>query len=55
MDQKSLKKNKAKLGRLKDAYKHVKDNNSRTGAAPQSCPYYDDFNELLGERDISQF
>ena len=32
----------------------AKDNNSRTRAAPQSCPYYNDFNELLGERD-SQF
>ena len=50
--EKSVKQIKAKLGRLKDAYKQVKDNNSRTGAAPQSCPYYNDFNELLGERDI---
>ena len=44
---KSVKQIKAKLGRLKDAYKQVKDNNSRTGAAPESCPYYNDFNELL--------
>ena len=51
---KSVKQIKAKLGRLKDAYKQVKDNNSRTGAVPQSCPYYNDFNELLGERG-SQF
>ena len=36
-------------------YKQVKDNNSRTGAAPQSCPYYNDFNELLGEREIVSF
>ena len=53
--EKSVKQIKAKLGRLKDAYKQVKDNNSRTGAAPQLCPYYNDFNELLGERDIVSF
>ena len=34
--EKSMKQIKAKLGRLKDAYKQVKDNNSRMGAAPQS-------------------
>ena len=51
--EKSVKQIKVKLGRLKDAYKQVKDNSSRTGAPPQSCPYYNDFNELLGERDIS--
>ena len=49
-----MKQIKAKLGRIKDAHKQVKDNNSRTGAVPQSCPYYNDFNELLGERG-SQF
>ena len=53
--EKSVKQIKAKLRRLKDAYKQVKDNNSRSGAAPQSCPYYNDFNELLGERDIVSF
>ena len=46
---------KAKLGRLKDEYKQIKDSNSRTAAAPQSSPYYNDFNELLGERDIVSF
>ena len=51
--EKSLKQIKAKLGRLKDACKQVKDNNSRTGAAPQSCSYYNDFNELLGESNLS--
>ena len=34
--EKSMKQIKAKLRRLKDAYKQVKDNNSRMGAAPQS-------------------
>ena len=53
--EKSMKQIKAKLGRLKDVYKQVKDNNSRTGAAPESCPYYNDFNELLWERDIVSF
>ena len=51
----SAKQTKAKLRRLKDAYKQVKDNNSRSGAAPQSCPFYNDFNEVLGERDIVSF
>ena len=51
----SAKQTKAKLRRLKDAYKQVKGNNSRSGAAPQSCSYYNDFNELLGERDIVSF
>ena len=41
---KFVKQIQAKLGHLKDAYKQVKDNNSRTGAAPQSCPYYNYFN-----------
>ena len=53
--EKSVKQIKAKLGRLKDAYKQVKDSNSRTGAAPQSRPYYNDFDKLLGERDIVSF
>ena len=53
--EKFVKQIKARLGHLKDEYKQIKDNNSRTGAAPQSCPYYNDFNELLGERDIVSF
>ena len=51
----SAKQIRAKLGRPKYAYKQVTDNNSRTGAVPQSYPYYNDFNELLGERDIVSF
>ena len=50
--EKSVKQIRAKLGSLKVAYKQVKDDNSRTEAAPQLCPYYDDFNELLGERNM---
>ena len=45
--QKSVKQIKAKLGCLKDTYKQVKDSTSRTGAALQSCPYYNDFNEFI--------
>ena len=45
--EKSVKQIKAKVGRLKDPCKQVKGNNSRTGAASQSCPYYNDLNELL--------
>ena len=51
--EKSVKQIKAKLGCLKYAYKQVKDNNSRTGAASQSCPYHNDFNALVRERDIN--
>ena len=39
---------------LKDIYKQVRNNDSSTGAVPQSRPYYYDFNELLREKD-SQF
>ena len=46
--EKSEKQIKVKLGCLKDAYKQEKDNNSRTRAAPESCLYYSDFNDLLG-------
>ena len=53
--EKFVKQVKAKLGRLKDECKQIKDNSSRTGAAPQSCPYYNNFNELLRERDIVSF
>ena len=52
--EKSVKQIKAKLGRLKNAYKQVIDN-SRTRAAPKSCSYYSHFNELLGEGDIVSF
>ena len=38
--EKSVKQIKAELGRLKDLYKQAKNNHSRTGAAPQSSPYY---------------
>ena len=53
--EKSVKQIRAKLGRLNDTYKQVKDNNSRTWDVLQSCPYYNDFNKLLGERDIVSF
>ena len=35
--------------------KASKDNNTKTEAVPQSCPYYNDFNELLGERVLSKY
>ena len=47
--EKSVKQIKTKLGRLKDAYKQLKDN-SRMVAAPQSCPYCNGFNKSLGEQ-----
>ena len=51
--EKSVKQIQAKLRYLKDAYKQVKEINSRTGAWPQSCPRYNDFNELLEEETYS--
>ena len=52
---KSVKQIKVKLLRLKDAYKLAKENNSKTGASPQFCQYYKDFEEMLGERDAISF
>ena len=53
--EKTVKQIKAKLARLKDAYKQAKDNNSKSGASPQYCQYYNDFDEVLGERDTISF
>lgn len=53
--EKSVKQIKAKLRGLKDAYKNAKDNNSKTGAAPQYPAFYNDFDEILGHRDIISF
>ena len=37
---------------LKDAYKAARDNNKKTGASPTYSPYFEDFDEVLGTRDV---
>ena len=43
---------KKKLSNLKDAYKKAKENNKKTGAAPDFPPYFGDFDEILSGRPI---
>ena len=43
---------KTKIRNLKDEYKKAKDNNNRTGASPVFPPYYHEFNQIYGDRDI---
>ena len=37
---------------LKDSYKAVRDKNKKTGASPTYSPYFEDFDEVLGTRDV---
>ena len=53
--EKTIKQIKNKLRTLKDAYKSAKDNNSKTGAAPQFSQFFHEFDEMLGKRDIISF
>ena len=41
-----------KLRNLKDQYKRAKENNRTSGAAPKTSPFFGDFDEILGTRDI---
>lgn len=43
---------KKKLSNLKDTYKKAKENNKKTGAAPDFPPYYGDFDEILSGRPV---
>ena len=56
IDKKGLSKSvtqiKGKLRNMKDAYKKAKDNNSQTGTSPIYPPFYNDFEEMLGSRDV---
>ena len=40
-----------KIRDLKDTYKQAKDNNKRSGSAPQTSAYFDYFDQVLGTRD----
>ena len=42
---------KNKIRNLKDLYKNIKLNNSKSGAAPQTSPFFDAFDEVLSNRD----
>ena len=52
---KTLKQIKTKKRNLKDAYNAFKDNNKKTGRSPTFCPYFQDFDEILGTRDVVNF
>ena len=43
---------KKKLSNLKDAYKKAKDNNKKSGTAPDFPQFYNDFDEILSCRPI---
>ena len=56
IDKKGLSKSvtqiKSKLRNMNDEYKKAKDNNSQTGTSPIYPPFYNDFEEMLGSRDV---
>ena len=56
IDKKGLSKSvtqiKSKLRNMKDAYKKARDNNSQTGTSPIYPSFYNDFEEMLGSRDV---
>ena len=52
---KTLKQIKTKKRNLKDAYNAFKDNNKKTGRSSTFCPYFQDFDEILGTRDVVNF
>ena len=43
---------KDKIQNLKDAYKAARDNSKKTGASPMYSPSFEDFDEVLGTRDV---
>ena len=51
--EKSMKQIKDKLWNLRDLYKQAKGSNKKTGRSPVFSPYYyQDFDEILGTRDV---
>ena len=49
--QKSIRQCKDKIRNLKDTYKQAKGNSKRSGSAPQTSAYFDNFDQVLGKRD----
>ena len=41
-----------KLRNLKDFYKKAKENNRISGASPETSPFFEDFDEIQGSRDV---
>ena len=37
---------------LKDSYKAARDKNKKIGTSPTYSPYFEDFDEVLGTRDV---
>ena len=37
---------------MKAAYKAAKENSKKSGASPEFCPYFNDFDEVLEARDV---
>ena len=50
--EKTLKQCKVKIRNMKDAYKKCKDENKKSGNKSNKCPFYDEFNKLLLDRDV---
>ena len=50
--EKTLKQLKDKIRILKDAYKATRDNNKKTRASSTYSPCFEDFDEVLGTRDV---
>ena len=48
---KSIQHCKDKIKNLKDTSKQAKDNNERSGEAPQTNMYFQDFDQVSGKRD----
>ena len=50
--EKTLKQCKVKIRNMKDAYKKCKDENKKSGNKSSKCPFYDEFDKLLSDRDV---
>ena len=48
---KSIRQCKDKIRNLKDTYIQTKGNNKKSGSAPQTSVYFDNFDQVLGTRD----
>ena len=49
---KTLKQIKVKVRNMKDAYKKCKDENKKSGNNLHKCPFYEDFDQILSQRDV---
>ena len=49
----SVKQCKVKIRNLKDSFKRAKEQDNKSGEEPNFPPYYDIFDDVLGERDAT--